>query len=439
MNEPNVILITIDGLRRDHLHCYGYSRMTSPTIDKLASNGVIFRNAFSHGGGSPEAFPSLHAAVMPPTSSDQYGRLFELNSTIAEMLRSKGYSTAAFVDSNAFLSKYFNYDKGFDYFYDGISDKNESTSRLNEIIDNSKLAKRVGIGSPEIELLMRKRPVTTADELNRKAISWLRAQKGRKFFTWIHYMDTHQPFLPSRENQKEIGVKPMNYYGMLFLQRKAKGGINRMNNAELQKFVNLYDALIRYDDAAVSGLLAELKAQGVLDNTLIIITADHGTNLGEEGLMRHGSLYESVIRIPLIFKGPGIKSSSFDLPVTTIGVRDTIINLVNGSTQGDATTFAPLRQSIDSSGGIISTMVDIIHNVRMISYRTNKWKYIRTDDLVPGSTTSELYDLETDPLETADVLADHGKEYTTFENIVQNFVRDSALRFQEATQQAYLY
>jgi arylsulfatase A-like enzyme len=435
MSNPNVILITIDGLRADHLHCYGYSRNTSPTIDALASRGAVFKNAFSHGGGSPEAFPSLHAATLPPTTADQYGSLLEQNTTLAEMLRAKGYETAGFVDANAFLSKYFHFDKGFDYFYDGLSDETASRpKRLSRLTENSFLAKRMDA----IELLMRTRPVTTAEEINKKALSWLSERKGR-FFVWVHYMDTHRPFLPSRKNQKEIGTKPMNYYSMLLLQRKAKGGVNMMNDSELKKFISLYDGVLRNVDNGISRLLAELGSRGMLQNTLIVLTADHGTNLGENGLMSHGSVYESVIRIPLIFNGPGIISSTFEKPVTSLGIRDTVVNLVQETSEVSSSAFEPLRRSIIEFGGVVSTMVDTVHNSREISFRTEKWKYIRMEDLNSGSRKAELYDLEVDPKEQTNIFSQHEKECSVYEAVVQNFVKKSAMRFQDSEQWLRVY
>lgn len=434
LKDPNVLLISIDGLRPDRLHCYGNPKTTSPAIDGLASGGIVFKNAFSHGGGSPEALPSMHAAVLPPTSSDQFGELLDYGTTISEVLKAKGYSTGAFVDSNAFLSKYFHFDKGYDYFYDGLSEDGKENSKVPSVLSESRLAKKMD----EFALLRGKRPVTTAEQLNKKVISWLSSQNG-KFFAWIHYMDTHQPLLPSWGAQAQVGDRPMTYYGMLFLQRKARNGINRMNDKELQKFINLYDALVRSVDNAIANLLAELKKQDKLKNTLIVITADHGTNLGEKGLTRHGSVYERVIRIPLIICGPGITQSSFDIPVTSMGIRDVITNLVNGASQSEAFTFAPLRASIDSLGGVVSTMVDIIHDTRMVSYRNDRWKYIKTEDLRQGTAKSELYDLESDPAEKIDVKAGHPEESSVFEVRVQDFIRTSALRFANTSQRAILF
>ena len=105
VENPNVILITIDALRVDHLGCYGYHRNTSPNIDGLASNGALFRQAISSGGGPREAFPSILASVPPPVRYEEYKSIIKENTTIAEVLRRNGYKTAAF-NSNPYLSRF---------------------------------------------------------------------------------------------------------------------------------------------------------------------------------------------------------------------------------------------------------------------------------------------------------------------------------------------
>ncbi|MHA1833105.1 MAG: sulfatase-like hydrolase/transferase, partial [Candidatus Baldrarchaeia archaeon] len=118
--QLSIILITIDSLRVDHLRCYGYHRNTSPNIDSLASKGALFLQAVSNGGGTPEAFPSILASTLPPVRAEEYAIILKERSTIAEILKERGYNTGAF-HSNPYLSKFFHYDKGFDTFDDSMS------------------------------------------------------------------------------------------------------------------------------------------------------------------------------------------------------------------------------------------------------------------------------------------------------------------------------
>ena len=119
MEKPNILLLTIDCLRADHLGCYGYSRDTSPNIDRLASKGALFLEAISNGGRTPASFPSILASQLPPLEWEEHKQIMQRAPTLAGILKKAGYQTAAFL-SNPFLTKFFHYDKGFNVFEDDL-------------------------------------------------------------------------------------------------------------------------------------------------------------------------------------------------------------------------------------------------------------------------------------------------------------------------------
>lgn len=359
---PNVLLVTIDTLRADHLGAYGYDRIETPRIDGLAKRGALFRQAFSV---VPLTLPS-HASIMtgqwPPTHGARNNgqRLPAGPATLAEILKGRGYRTGAFVGAFPLDSR-FGLDRGFEAYDDRYGSRN---------------AQR------DLTFVERR-----ADDVNEAALPWITARRGERFFAWVHYFDPHAPYEPPPP------------YGAGYRGRE-------------------YDGEIAYVDAALGRLIAGLEKSGLLDNTLIVLTADHGESLGEHGEATHGIfIYDSALHVPLVIVHPRIVPAgrTIGAPVALSDIAPTVLELlripVPAAMQG--LSLVPLLR-----GGIAAP--DKRFTGRAIyqeslsgwldrrwaplrAVRTAEWKYI-------DAPQAELYDLASDPKETKNVLADRPEE-----------------------------
>ncbi len=269
---PNIIIIVIDALRKDHVGVYGYKRDTTPCIDHFARSAVVFKRPVSQSSWTAPAVSSLFTSLYP-SAHDVNGLKVTLNKklvTFAEKMKNRGYATVAFV-ANPYISKNFYFDQGFDLF--------------DEINDSYK---------------------PLASDVNSKALPWLAEHSRSPFFMYLHYMDVHGPYgapepydtfftspVPRPMTQKEI--KTMRKFTGLF----------RTGNSDLNYYMDRYDGAIRYVDHHIGKLLETLQHHGLYENSIIMITSDHGETFFEHGMVEHGCyLYTEEIDIPLIMKLP---------------------------------------------------------------------------------------------------------------------------------------
>jgi arylsulfatase A-like enzyme len=296
ITRPNVILIIVDTLRPDHLGCYGYSKNTSPNIDKFARESILYENCFSHAPATLSSVASIMTGFLPHETKvfDYTTPLFsaEIN-TLAERLKSQGYATVAMI-GNFVLRKGRGFEQGFDVYNDGMFDRE----------------------------LVRRIPEAVAENITSKAIAYLKNRPDSKFFLYLHYQDPHGPYTPpppyntmfydKNESSRAIPVndviieenKIINYNravsgdgGIPFYQKLG-------NNRDYAYYVAQYDGEIRYFDAHFKTLMDTLKGLKLYNNSLIILTADHGEGMGEHDYyFAHGEhLYNSLIHVPLIIR-----------------------------------------------------------------------------------------------------------------------------------------
>ncbi len=281
--EPrNVILISLDTLRADHLGCYGYDRATSPNIDKLASESVLFRNTFA---ASPWTLPS-HVSILTGLDCVNH-RVYQASDrmdpglpTLADLFRKRGYLTAAFT-GGGFVSGFYGFSKGFETF------------------------RSHGPGAD---------PGLDAGNLARKAIRWLEANSGKNFLLFLHTYQMHDPYVPPEPYKAIFLDSGAQFHGM----DMARHGYNYENRfkppaseAFRRNIIALYDAEIRYTDEALIGpLVDELRKLRLYDRTMIVLTSDHGEEFYEKGSWLHqGDIYEPVLKVPLLIKYPGSRDA----------------------------------------------------------------------------------------------------------------------------------
>jgi len=281
IEEMNIILFTIDTLRADHLECYGYNKVKTPQINRLASEGILFEHNIVQ---APLTLPS-HSSILTGTYPLHHGirdnggfYLDESQLTLAESLKNKGYATGAFVAAFVLDSRW-GLDQGFDYYYDNFDLTKYKTISLDSV-------QRRG------------------DEVLAEAYKWLESQSQQKFFAWIHLYDPHTPYDPPEPYKTEYKGRP---YG-------------------------LYDGEIAYVDQLIGEFRGFMEEKNLWDKTLIIFTADHGESLGEHKESAHGFfIYDSDIRVPLILRFPEGKYGGHLVSnqVKSIDIMPTVLHLLD--------------------------------------------------------------------------------------------------------------
>ena len=292
---PSFVLIVIDCLRPDHLGCHGYTRDTSPTIDALARVGRYYARAYTASPWTKPSVVSLLASQLPAThglvNPDQ--RAPDQLLLLAEVLRNAGYKNFFINGGNVFLKKVFNLDQGF-HSYDYLPQSTRSAPDLTKIF----LSRIAGIG-------------------------------GDKFFAYLHYMDAHAPYTLNSHNTRyaEKIIEPY-VPGNPATQLNDLRGQDSVSPELRQYFRDLYDGQIRFVDDAIRDVLQGLKLLGRLDNTVFIITADHGEEFWDHGSTEHGhSMYNELLQVPLIIAGSAIGHQRINEPVSLIDVMPTLLDL----------------------------------------------------------------------------------------------------------------
>ena len=312
----NLILITVDCLRADHLSFMGYTRETSPFIDSLAKNGMTFTEAIVNGAGTFASFTALMSSTYP-----FMGNFERLNRrTIAEVLSERGYLTAGFND-NGFLSPYFGFDRGFNHFNClSVQQKKGRLGKFKFFLDK---ARRV-LG----------RYSMNGQTITKLVVDWLKENYKQDFFLWIHYMDVHGPHYAPKSYYTKINVKPPSPRELISLNKKLsraeefyKKGLISSQDVELLKAT--YDAEIRYVDDCIKILFNTLEKLGIKNKTAVIITGDHGEEFFEHGGYHSNlNLYDEMIRVPLIVYGPKIPKKQINRQVEQIDIAPTILGIL---------------------------------------------------------------------------------------------------------------
>jgi arylsulfatase A-like enzyme/Tfp pilus assembly protein PilF len=359
----NVVVVTVDTLRPDHLHCYGYAEIETPNLDGLAQRGVLFENAVAQTPLTPPSHASIFTGQNPNVHNVRNTGGFVLQSSshpLARVLHEQGWETGAFVGS-AVLKKLFGFNNGFDVYDDEMP--------------------RPGKRSE-----FREDPERKASVVVDRAIGWLNSRSsGKPFFLWAHIYDPHMPYAPPPE-----------------FARKYKG--------------RLYDGEIAYADQQIGRLFDAVAKKSPADKTIIAVLSDHGESLGEHGEHTHGVfLYDSTLRIAYMMAGPGIPAGvRIKQQARTIDFLPTLLEVMGGSApsyvQGVslASSFSGKAPGSDISYAETLYPKMNMNWAELRAIRTNRWKYIR-------APRPELYDLVADPHETNNVAARNPAQTGKFE------------------------
>jgi arylsulfatase A-like enzyme len=386
-DRPNVVIISIDTLRADHLGCYGYERNTSPVIDKLATEGTLFERMYSQMGLTWPSLTSIMTSLYPKTHGVRHiGTQLEPEfTTLAEILKNEGYKTGAFL-----ANFYWAPNRGFD------EKKGGEVGNLDRSVTDYALNFLRGI-DPESD----------------------------RFFMWLHMKNPHVPY---KAPEPFHGMFDSTYTGQIDGSQRTVYGIYAdrvdLTERELHHLLALYDEEIRSSDAFMEEVLDKLAAMGVDNNTLVIFTSDHGEELYDRNYYfdHTCSIYEGVLRIPFIIKFPGIIEAGRRVvnQVQSIDIMPTILDLLKLPVAPELEGASLLSILVDKESEewhpVFSDRSTIVHAIR-----TPEWKYIYNPEnyhyeCVPHERdkgdgyiikTQELYNVVEDPYEMNDVADRH--------------------------------
>jgi arylsulfatase A-like enzyme len=303
----NVLLVTVDSLRADYVDFLHDVPAQTPCMRRLSTEGLDFTRAFATGPGTGPSFPAMLTGTLP-LSYGGLGPLSHGRPRVSEYLSEAGLSTGGF-QCNPFLSKHFNYDRGFDEFKDyqnplmGLATKifprgiELSDPKLRFIDEHLhvtsiiKTAYQMIEGSP--------RPYVSADVITDDAIDWL-DRIDQPFFGWVHYMDVHHPCFPPEEYRDQFGVEEVSQSDVGDWYSKLIRSPDTLSQREIKRLRQLYAAAIVYVDAQIDRLIDCLEKQRVLEDTLIVFTSDHGELFGEHGEYgKPARMYDELLHVPL--------------------------------------------------------------------------------------------------------------------------------------------
>lgn len=340
--KPNVLLITMDTVRADHLSLYGYQRDTTPHLRDLAREATVYTHAIAtsdetlttHASIFTGLYPSWHRAYDDPPQHP-YGRpLAPTFTTLAQALRANGYWTGAEIANFGILGTEMGMGRGFSVYH------TRRALRLSEVAYESPRPFYLRTGARLIlsRLAVDTDELTTrclrAADINRRAFALLdQAKQTGAFFLFVNYMDAHGPYvLPPPFNTRFPGRDPhFNTAAMWEMTWQVLSGERHVSEAERSHLVSQYDGGIAYEDEEIGKLLARLRELGLYDNTLIIIVGDHGETFGEHGLMQHavGSVYQDLVHVPLLIKYPSQRvGGQSDAWVSEVDLMPTVLDSV---------------------------------------------------------------------------------------------------------------
>jgi arylsulfatase A-like enzyme len=415
-DTPNILFIIIDSLRAKNLGCYGYSKPISPNIDKLAKEGLLFKNAFSCSNATDSSLTTIFSGMYPlshgilghggrwldkQVGKEDTRQLDQIGiSLLPEILKVKGYTTLA-VD---WLGRW--HSRGYDY-YSGMLHKANPISFPSKKIDAY-----LHSFSRRYAYLKKSTIIDDAHLVTEHAKLLIESNLNKKFFLFIHYWDAHGPYASPLSFYEKVVTKNRGGEILAFFSRMLK---KRRGKRRFGEKIIRYLASIAYIDHAIGTLIETLENFGIFDQTLIILTSDHGESLTEHGIyFDHHGLYDVTIHVPLIMKYQGFpKNKIIDGFVQHFDLVPTVLDLIGlKARQLDGKSILPL----------INGEVDHLHSAvfaeealrqRKRTVRTRDYKYIQALSkkgaicqkckCIHGGM-EELYDLNDDPEETKNIV-----------------------------------
>lgn len=441
----SLILVTVDCLRADHVGFAGYARPTTPFLDSLVGESIVFANAIAAGSPTYYSLPAILASRYPLTLGRDLLGVAPDETTIASALKESGFETAAFVAANPYVSARFGYQQGFDTFQDFLghgshrheiefaleqSAPSESAvrSRTNRALSMAchslpylgsaydelyfQYCQKFGVRGDEHESLDSLRRFPSADVIVDHAIAWLNENSGRPFFLWLHLMDPHAPYFPKHEALEAMsGVDSSAGEARYLNSYWARSDLRpKRLQKKRDQVIALYDGGIRWADIQIRRLTEKLVELNAWNSCALAITADHGEEFLDHGGRFHAplKLTEELVRVPLLLRVPGFaKPGRANQPLSLIDLAPTLLDVLDVPTPFDfrgRSCWTHLEKGETWDRTIFTESVHGCTNPllaknrvapRILAVRKGSYKLV----INLNSDREQLFDLQSDPRE----------------------------------------
>ena len=406
--KPNVIVIEVDCLRADHVGSYGYSKNTTPNVDRLAENGLLFEKFFTTSTWTRPSVASLICSQYPGQIgiSDIKGSLPGDRMTLAMLMRLAGLYTVGFV-ANGHLSADWGFHRGYDEYHELWRSREFDPDRVYKVDGKT---------------------LPSAENMSEVILNWLDNNHDKRFFLYSFFIDPHDPYTPPEEFAERFSP---DYTGEFDGTRESLALLNKRCNKDPEPFrkdiahlTALYDAEIAYFDRELGRIIEKLKNLDLLDKTLLVFTADHGEAFWEHGKFTHGkTIYQEEVHVPLILHGPQIpKGKRLDSIVSMIDIMPSLLEYVGGKIppkQCDGRSFWSLVEG--KKEWIRPTaFVDVWsapQKSRVRGVMSNKYKIIE----YPKSGRFQFYNYEEDPEEKRNLFRDNSDFIDSYKRILRSY------------------
>jgi len=357
-DRPNIVLVTVDSLRADHCGFMGYEKETTPTLDAMAEDGLVFENAIAPGPATPESMPAIFTGQYPverPEGADADSELaarrkrirshMEARDTLPEKLQRLGYETAAFTP-NPFTSRHFGFDQGFDHFQDFMDESNRGTlyqKVFNGFLEESGLSSMARV---LMNFWQREEVFKPWESYYDEVIEWTESAE-EPYFLWVFLMDAHNPYLSSNEYRSQSRLKEFHANFEFWRQSHETPFSDDIH----ERLVTAYDDSIRYSDAFLDRLRGDLAG----DDPVIAVHGDHGEAFGEHGTYGHEPyLYEENVHVPLVIDN--VLTNDVTEPFSLRDLPNQLMTLATEKIDNFASTRPAVSYTQDGSSMSVRTL-----------------------------------------------------------------------------------
>jgi arylsulfatase A-like enzyme len=354
----NVLLITIDTLRADHVSAYGYARKTTPNLDSLAAAGTLFTNSWAHAPSTRYSIPAILTGRLPldvyyDTSIEGWPGLLPKATTLAETIGAVGFTSGA-------ITNYWYFDR-IRRMDQGFTEYDNDNARLHASVAGAGFEQTRG---------------SSSKEQTDKALAYVQKNASNRWFLWVHYYDPHYAYEPHPELPSFGGDRTA-----------------------------LYDGEIAFADHHIGRLLDDLRAKGLYDKTVIVVTGDHGEGFGEHNVELHGyHLYAQQTRVPMIIRVPGLAPRRSTTPASHVDIVATLANLAGAKATSDMMGHSLVAAlSGTDADRVVFQQLSFEGNHEMRAGASSDCHVIYN---VSPDTSWEVYRIDRDPLETVDLAGD---------------------------------
>jgi arylsulfatase A-like enzyme len=445
--SKSVILITVDCLRADHCGFMGYPRPTTPFLDELARDNLVFPTAIVAGVPTYYSLTALLASRYPMSLGREVIGLAPEETNLASVFRQEGYATAFFGAGNPYLSARFGYDFGFDTFrnfLDGeaaaLSPNPSSPASSGWAGGVNRVLERISHDIPGIDAIYDElyfqycqrwqapaagsldtlRRFPAADVIVDHACSWLASVIGNPFFLWLHFMDPHSPYYPTEKASGMLGQRltPSRARYVNAYWNRSDLGSKRLRSYR-DEVIALYDSGIRWVDAQIGRLLEQLRGLKLWESCILAFTADHGEEFLEHDRRYHApGLAEELIHVPLVLRIPGVRKKALPShPISLLHLAPTLLAAaeltVPQEFRGES-SWKHIQEGTAWSDPAISECIagrtnpflpEQRRNARLLSIREERYKLVMNFE----SGADFLFDLQSDPREQSPLPGAIGK------------------------------